>query len=195
MQHVQFSIPDNLRSPWFKRRYAGPAWAPLGLYMIADQLATKLVPAVRERMLRIRFLTAITVGALVTEDLEPNERYPDLPPFLVWEWLVVEAMVRSFPGDKDLWGLPGSSWQRRRCRNTAMSRVLRGGVPGAISGDRLATRPRGPTGWCSRRIIGRNCESITGGTKTIPGIVFGGTSVPPSRFPVLWTMAAWCRTS
>ena len=49
---------------------------PLGLYMIADQMATRLVPAVRERMQRIRFLTPITVGALVTEDLEPNDRHP-----------------------------------------------------------------------------------------------------------------------
>ena len=32
---------------------------PLGLYQIADQLAIQLVPAVRERMLRIRFLTAM----------------------------------------------------------------------------------------------------------------------------------------
>jgi len=32
---------------------------PLGPYLIADQLATKLVPAVRERMLRIRFLVVI----------------------------------------------------------------------------------------------------------------------------------------
>ena len=32
---------------------------PLGLYLIADQLATRLVPAVRERMQRIRFLTAM----------------------------------------------------------------------------------------------------------------------------------------
>jgi len=53
---------------------------PLGLYMIADHLATRLVPAVRERMLRIRFLTPITVGALVTEDLEPNDRNPHFPP-------------------------------------------------------------------------------------------------------------------
>ena len=29
---------------------------PLGLYQIADQLAVQLVPAVRERMQRIRFL-------------------------------------------------------------------------------------------------------------------------------------------
>lgn len=67
---------------------------PLGLYLLADQLATKLVPAVRERMLRIRFLTALTVGSLVTEGVECNPRYPETPPYLVWEWLVVEAIVR-----------------------------------------------------------------------------------------------------
>jgi hypothetical protein len=39
---------------------------PLGLYQIADQLAVQLVPAVRERMQRIRFLTAMAVGGLVT---------------------------------------------------------------------------------------------------------------------------------
>jgi hypothetical protein len=49
---------------------------PLGLYQIADQLAVKLVPAVRERMQRIRFLTAIVVGAIVTKGLEndPTQR-------------------------------------------------------------------------------------------------------------------------
>ena len=45
---------------------------PLGLYQIADQLAVLLVPAVRERMQRIRFLSAMAVGALVTEGLEDN---------------------------------------------------------------------------------------------------------------------------
>lgn len=82
---------------------------PLGLYMIADQLATRLVPAVRERMQRIRFLTPITVGALVTEDLEPTDRHPNVLPYLVWEWLVGEAIVRSIDKDNKLWGLPGSS--------------------------------------------------------------------------------------
>lgn len=52
----------------------------LGVYMIADQLATRLVPAVRERMQRVRFLTPITVGTLVTEDLEPNDRHPNILP-------------------------------------------------------------------------------------------------------------------
>jgi len=45
---------------------------PLGLYLIADQLATKLVPAVRERMQRIRFLTVMAVWAVLTEELEWN---------------------------------------------------------------------------------------------------------------------------
>lgn len=86
---------------------------PLGLYLIADQLATKLVPAVRERMLRIRFLTAMTVGALVTEGLESNPRHPETPPYLVWEWIVVEAIVRSFGNDSELWGVPGSDVTRK----------------------------------------------------------------------------------
>jgi hypothetical protein len=43
---------------------------PLRLYRIADQLALPLVPAVRERMQRIRFLTAAAAGALMREVLE-----------------------------------------------------------------------------------------------------------------------------
>jgi len=81
---------------------------PLGLYAIADELAVRLVPGVRERMQRVRFLTAITVGALVLEDLAPNPRQPRLPPYLVWEWLVVEALVRALGGEEELWGVPGS---------------------------------------------------------------------------------------
>src|SRR5690348_7333753 len=67
---------------------------PLGLYQIADQLAVQLVPGVRERMQRIRFLTAMAVGALVTEGLEDDPELRDASPYLVWEWLVVEALMR-----------------------------------------------------------------------------------------------------
>ena len=45
---------------------------PLGIYQIADQLAVQLVPAVRERRQRIRFLTAMAVGLLVTQGLLKN---------------------------------------------------------------------------------------------------------------------------
>jgi hypothetical protein len=53
---------------------------PLGLYQIADQLAVQLVPAVRERMQRIRFLTAMAVGAMVTEGFEDDPRQRDASP-------------------------------------------------------------------------------------------------------------------
>jgi len=81
---------------------------PLGLYLIADQLAVQLVPAVRERMQRIRFLTAMAVGALVTEGLDDDPLLRDSSPYLVWEWLVVEALMRSKADDGSVWGVPGT---------------------------------------------------------------------------------------
>ena len=81
---------------------------PLGLYQIADQLAIQLVPAVRERMQRIRMLTAIAVGAMVTEALDGDPRDRDASPYLVWEWLVVEALTRKMRDEPALWGVPGT---------------------------------------------------------------------------------------
>jgi hypothetical protein len=70
------------------------------------------VPAVRERMQRVCCLTAITVGALVTESVEDNPRNRDATPYLVWEWLVVEAVVRTYGGD-DALRVPGTLVARR----------------------------------------------------------------------------------
>jgi hypothetical protein len=86
---------------------------PLGLYQIADQLAVQLVPAVRERMQRIRFFTAMAVGASVTEGLEDNPSQRDASPYLVWEWLVVEALMRKMRDDSSIWGVPGTLVARR----------------------------------------------------------------------------------
>ena len=86
---------------------------PLGLYQIADQLAVQLVPAVRERMQRVRFLTAMAVGAMVTEGLEDDPRHRDASPYLVWEWLVVEALIRETDEGSKLWGVPGTQMARR----------------------------------------------------------------------------------
>lgn len=86
---------------------------PLGLYQIADQLAIQLVPAVRERMQRIRFLTAMAVGALVTEGMEDEPAQRDASPYLVWEWLVVEALIRETGNDPSVWGVPGTVVARR----------------------------------------------------------------------------------
>ena len=85
---------------------------PLGLYQIADQLAMQLVPAVRERMLRIRFLTAMAVGSLVIEDLEGDPSHRDATPYLVWEWLVVEALTREPENGPLNWGVPGTTVTR-----------------------------------------------------------------------------------
>ncbi len=86
---------------------------PLGLYPIADQLAVALVPGVRERMHRIRFLTAMAVGTLVTEGLEGDPLQRDASPFLVWEWLVVEALIRQMGDDADISAVPGTLVTRR----------------------------------------------------------------------------------
>jgi hypothetical protein len=86
---------------------------PLGLYQIADQLAVQLVPAVRERMQRIRFLTAMAVGAVVTEDIEDDPQQRDASPYLVWEWLIVEAFLRTMDDDPEMWGVPGTLVARR----------------------------------------------------------------------------------
>ncbi len=86
---------------------------PLGLYQIADQLAVQLVPAVRERMQRIRFLTAMAVGAMVTEGVEDDPRQRDSSPYLVWEWLIVEALFREMGDDAGTRGVPGTLVTRR----------------------------------------------------------------------------------
>lgn len=86
---------------------------PLGLYRIADQLAIQLVPVVRERMQRIRFLTAIALGSLVTENLERENRKLDASPYLVWEWLLVEALVRDIENGHLIWGVPGTEVTRK----------------------------------------------------------------------------------
>lgn len=84
---------------------------PLGLAQIGEQLANVLVPAVRERMLRVRFLTASVLGAIVTEGLEDDPAHRDASPFLVWEWLLVESLIRT--PDLRHWGVPGTVVTRR----------------------------------------------------------------------------------
>ncbi|HOS77685.1 MAG TPA: hypothetical protein PLL15_06545 [Syntrophales bacterium] len=86
---------------------------PLGLYQIADKLAVELVPGVRERMHRIRFLTAMALGTMVTEGLEGDPMQRDASPFLVWEWLVVEALIRQMGDDADISAVPGTLVTKR----------------------------------------------------------------------------------
>jgi len=64
-------------------------------------------------MQRIRFLTAMAVGSLVTQGLEDNPELRDASPYLVWEWLVVEALMRTRGEDPGVWGVPGTLVARR----------------------------------------------------------------------------------
>jgi hypothetical protein len=85
---------------------------PLGLAPIADRLAEMLVPDVRARMHRIRFVTAIAVGAVVSEGLwdEPPADGVSTPA-ICFEWVVLESFVRKAKesGALEATGVPGSA--------------------------------------------------------------------------------------
>ena len=61
---------------------------PLGLFSIADSLANKLIPGVRERQSHPRFLTAIAVSLAVcsgfAEEMLASDRISE--PWQVFEW-------------------------------------------------------------------------------------------------------------
>lgn len=83
---------------------------PLGTYPIADNLAYYLAPGVRERQRHPRFLTAIAVGLVVCNEYSEDTVAGDhvSPPWQVYEWLMVESLVKSMHDEKQLLGLPGS---------------------------------------------------------------------------------------
>ena len=55
----------------------------------------------------------MVVGSFVLEDLEGNPRHRDASPYLVWEWLVVEALIREISDDASIRGVPGTGVTRR----------------------------------------------------------------------------------
>jgi hypothetical protein len=70
---------------------------PLSLQRAYERLADRVLPAVTVRMTRIRFVTAMCLGALVCEAYDPDEVASDgiTPPWLVFEWFVIEAFARE----------------------------------------------------------------------------------------------------
>ncbi|MBS0392411.1 MAG: hypothetical protein JSR23_14900 [Proteobacteria bacterium] len=81
---------------------------PLGLYAIADALAVKLAPGVRERQSTPRFLMLSLVGMVVCDgELAELGQSKNLPAWLVYEWMIVESLVRNLKGSDALRGLPG----------------------------------------------------------------------------------------
>lgn len=81
---------------------------PLGLYSIADALGVRLAPGVRERQSKPRYLTLALAGFAVCQGaLQELGSQKNLPAWLVFEWLVVQALVKRFAGTPDLRGIPG----------------------------------------------------------------------------------------
>jgi hypothetical protein len=69
---------------------------PLGLASLADRLANEIAPGITARMSRIRFVTAIGVGAVATEKLSDVVSADGVSPaYLAFEWHVVEALARD----------------------------------------------------------------------------------------------------
>ena len=106
---------------------------PLGLYAIADALAMRMVPGVRERQQRPRFLTATAVSlhlcSAFDEDVLASDGVSE--PWQVFEWYLVEGLVRTCPDTGMIRGLPG--------REKAAA-ALRDEVP--LSASRYLKTPR-----------------------------------------------------
>jgi hypothetical protein len=86
---------------------------PMGLGAISDRLADRLVPGLRARMQRVRFVTAMAVGATVYEPLADELAVDDVStPAICFEWIVLEALVRRLPpGDMPV-GVAGAQKAR-----------------------------------------------------------------------------------
>jgi hypothetical protein len=92
---------------------------PLGLLPGYERLADRLLPAVTVRMGHPRFVTAIAIGARLLDDWDDDAVAADgiTPPWLVWEWFVVEAFVRTENSPSATPGVPGIQKVRRALRN------------------------------------------------------------------------------
>ena len=94
---------------------------PLGLQPGYERLANRLLPAVTVRMGHPRFVTAMAVGARVCDcdewDTDAVAADEKTPPWLVWEWFVVEVFVRGEDSLSGISGVPGIQKVRRALRN------------------------------------------------------------------------------
>ena len=88
---------------------------PLGLQPGYERLADRLLPAVTVRMGHPRFVTAMAVGACVCDEWDTDALAADekTPPWLVWEWFVVEAFVRAENSLSGISRIPGIQKVRR----------------------------------------------------------------------------------
>jgi len=82
---------------------------PLGLYLIADAMGVKLIPGIRERMSHPRFLTLSAVSLALCGAFDDETLASDgvSEPWQVFEWHVVEGLVRCISDSTCQAGLPG----------------------------------------------------------------------------------------
>ena len=73
---------------------------PLGVATISDRLADRVLPGLRVRMSRPRFLTSMAACAAVCDGIEDRVASDGVtPPYIVFEWLVVEGFARAATRD------------------------------------------------------------------------------------------------
>ena len=70
---------------------------PLGLALVYERLADRMLPGMTVRMRRPRFLTALAIGAFICAEYGPDTVAADgvTHPYLVFEWWLVDAFVRA----------------------------------------------------------------------------------------------------
>ena len=87
----------------------GGSLDPMGLYAIADRMATTLVPGVRERMSNLRYLTASAYGAEVCREMSDEPMLQArLEPYMALEFHLVSGWIYQFRDhEEEIAGLPG----------------------------------------------------------------------------------------
>lgn len=87
----------------------GGSLDPMGLYAIADRMATTLVPGVRERMSNLRYMTASAYGAEVCRGMSDEPMLQArLEPYMALEFHLVSGWIYQFrEHEEEIAGLPG----------------------------------------------------------------------------------------
>lgn len=81
---------------------------PMGLAANSDRLAERLVPGLRARMRRIRFVSAIAVGSVACETLADEPPADGVTtPAVAFEWLALEGFARRLSPGQVPQGIPG----------------------------------------------------------------------------------------
>lgn len=155
---------------------------PMGLAAISDRLADRLVPGLRARMQRVRFVTASAVGAMACETLADELPVDGITtPAICFEWLVIESFVRRLSPQEIPPGVPGSQKARavvNRNQRLSAATYLKGpsvfgfngvykpfAVDAGVVGSDLEPGPR-----CAELVRAWEIEQGFGGfTDSVPG--------------------------